>query len=121
MALSTGGNTTNSLPIGWGTTVGLTSQPVLPANPTRTGLIFINSGTVAVAICPANVNIGALGVYPPVPAGGAPPVGVAVINGAGSITMQPGDKFIFDNLPCGCGWNGIGAQPGAVLTILEHG
>ena len=29
-----------------------------------------------------------------------PVAGVAVINGAGSITLQPGDKFILDNLTC---------------------
>ena len=44
---------------------------------------------------------------------------IAVINGAGSITMQPGDKFIIDTLACTCAWNGIASGAGAVLTILE--
>lgn len=102
-------------PVGYGTTVGTVSGPVLPANPTRAGLIFHNPSTsVAVAICPAVVNQGTLGVY----SGNA--VGVAAINGAGSITMQPGDKFIIDNMQCTSAWNGIANQAGGVLTITEH-
>lgn len=119
---TTSSNTTNALPIGWGTTIGTVSQPVLPANPTRTGLQFYNVGTIPVAICPANVNIGSLGAYPSLPSGTPPPVGVAAIGTAGSITMQPGDKLIIDNLPCSCGWNGIAATTGGLgqITILEH-
>jgi len=106
--------TTVLLPIAWGTTVGLVSQPVLPANPARNALIFINSSIgVAVAIIPSQANIGALGVY-----SGITP-GVAAINGAGSITMQPGDKFIIDTINCRSAWNGIAGGGGGVLTILE--
>jgi hypothetical protein len=102
------------LPIGWGTTVGLVSGPVMPSNPSRSALVFVNASTgAAVAICPAVVNVGALGVY----LGSA--AGVAAINGAGSITMQPGDKFIIDTLNCTCAWNGIASGTGANLTILE--
>src|ERR1700688_3534614 len=100
-------NTTNTSPICWGTTVGTTSQPVLPANVTRSGLIFINAGTIAIAICPALVNLGVLGVY------AAPATGVAVINGAGSVTLQPGDKFIFDTVNVTTAWNGVAASNGA--------
>ena len=108
------GITGASYPLGWGTTVGLTSGPVLPTNPTRGGLIFINASvSAAIAICPSVVNQGILGVY----TGFA--VGVAAINGAGSVTMQPGDKFIIDNLNCTGAWNGIASGTGAVLTILE--
>lgn len=108
-------DTTALLPIGWGTTVGLVSGPVLPSNPERRGIIFHNpSATVSVAICPALLNSGVLGVYTGIV------VGVAVINGAGSITLQPGDKFIIDNLACSIGWNGIASGTGGVLTILEH-
>lgn len=104
------------LPVGWGTTVNTVSGPVMPANPSRTGLIFVNATSptgVAIAICPAAVNVGAFGVYIGLASG------IAVINGAGSVTMQPGDKFIIDNLNCTCAWNGIAAGAGAVLTILE--
>ncbi len=110
------GQGTGTFPVGWGTTVGLVSQPVLGQNPTRAGLIFHNPSGVSIAICPANVNIGVLGVYPNSPA----PVGVAVINGAGSITMSPGDKLIIDvSFPSGCGWNGVASGAGGVLTIWE--
>jgi hypothetical protein len=108
--------TTIAQPLGWGTTIGLTSQPILPANPTRQGLIFINSSLTTIAICPANVIIGALGVYPTGPA----PVGVAAINSPGSITMLPNDKFIIDNIACTCAWNGISGGAGGGITILEH-
>jgi hypothetical protein len=97
-------------PVGWGTTVGTVSGLVLPANSTRTGLISVG---VAVAICPAVVNVGSFGVYPGFQ------LGVAVINGAGSITMQPGDKFIVDNLACTSAWNGIASGAGGTLTILD--
>ena len=109
-------DTTALLPLGWGTTVGLVSGPILPANPARNGLIFINPSSVGVliAICPALVNQGVLGAYTAF----AP--GVAAIGGAGSITMAPNDKFIIDNLPCKCAWLGIASGPGGVITILEH-
>lgn len=102
------------LPIGWGTTVGTAPQVALPANPSRTGLVFVNqSSGVSIAICPAVVNVGALGVYAPSAAG------VPSIGGAGSITMQPGDKFIIDTLACTCAWNSIASGTGGVLSILE--
>ena len=106
---------TSLTPFGWGTTVGLVSGPVMPANPTRNGLVMYNpsAGGISIALCPALVNLGVLGVYP----GFA--VGVAVINGAGSITMQPGDKFIVDTLNCTTQWNAIGSAAGLALTILE--
>lgn len=116
---------TNTLPVGWAVTVGQTNQLVLGANPTRTGLVFICAGLVAVAICPATVAAIASGTAPATlalnsggPVGLQAP-GVAAINGAGSITMQPGDKFIIDNLACSCAWNGIAAGAGGALTVLE--
>lgn len=113
MSVNLSANSTNASPLGWGTTVGTTSGPVFPGNSTSGGLIFINpSSSVSVAICAASTNIGVLGVY----AGFAN--GVAVINGAGSITLGPGDKFIIDNLLCTTAWNGIASGAGGVLTIL---
>src|SRR5438445_1923556 len=100
------------LPIGWGTTVPTTSGPVLPANPSRNALVFVNASSgVSVAIIPAVVNIGTAGVY----VGSS--AGVAVINGAGSITMAPGDKFIVDTLACTCAWNGISSGAGGAVTV----
>lgn len=106
-------NTTSQLPLGFGTTVGTTSGPVLPANTSNNGLMFVNnSASATIAICPAQVNLGLLGVY----TGFA--VGIAVINGPGSVTMAPGDKFIIDNLPATGAWNGISSLAGGALTIL---
>lgn len=104
-----------ALPVAWGTPVGLTSGLVLPANPSRNSLIFVNSSVSgAIAIIPATANIAATqGAYI------GQSVGVAVINGAGSITMQPGDKFIIDTIQCSTAWNAIASGTGAVLTILE--
>jgi len=117
--------TSNTSQIGWAVTLGTSNQLVIPPNPSRTGIIFVNPGGAAVAICPATQAT--------VPVGQAPwqagqitsPVlpalitGVAIIGGAGSITINPNDKFIIDNLPCTTAWNGVGAIQGAVLTIYE--
>lgn len=102
------------LPTGWAITVGITSALALPANPTRGGLIWVNQGSVAVAICPNVQNVVTGGVVTGQVTGAA-----AVVGGAGSITMQPGDKFIIDNMPCGCQWNAIAASSPGVLTAFE--
>lgn len=108
------GTTGALLPVAWGTTVNIVSGPVLPANPSRNGLIFVNnSASVAISICPVALNAGVFGVYTGFAAS------TAIINGAGSITMQAGDKFIIDNLNCTCAWNGIASGAGGQLTILE--
>ena len=61
--------------------LGVASGAAFPFNPSRTGLIFYNSSSgVAIAVCPAVVNVGSGGVYPGFQAG------IAVINGAGSIS-----------------------------------
>jgi hypothetical protein len=112
MATAATSNSTNASPLGFGTTVGITSGPVFPGNSSAGGMIFVNNGPVVVAICPASVNLGILGVYSGFAAG------VAVINGPGSININPGDKFIIDNLLATTAWNGIAAGPGASLTIL---
>lgn len=113
MAVATfAGGSTNSSPAGWGTTVGLTSGSVFPGVGSPHGAVFINNGGVVIAICPASVNLATLGVY----TGFAN--GVAVISGAGSININPGDKFFIDNMAATTAWNGIAAGPGGVLTIL---
>jgi hypothetical protein len=98
-----------ALPVGWGVTVGLTAAQAIPANPSRQAIMFVNaSGSSAIAICPAVVNLGS-----------GPAPGVPVIGGAGSITMSPGDKFIVDTLNCTTAWNAISNGASAALTILE--
>jgi hypothetical protein len=80
--------------------------------------MFINpSATIAVAICPAIVNQGVLGVFPVT--FGAATAGVAQINGPGSITLNPGDKFILDNLSSTTAWNAVAGGAGGVLTAFE--
>jgi hypothetical protein len=114
MAVSPVQSSTQSNPNGFGTTVGQTSGPAIPANPTRVGLMFINpSPSVSIGICPAMVNQAALGVYTGLA------TGVAAVNGAGSITLQPGDKFILDNVSSTTAWNAVASGAGGVLTALE--
>lgn len=123
--------TTNPLPLGIAVNVGLTNQLVMPPVQTAGGIIFHNpSSTVAIAICPATQIVIAAGTLAaqanvttlpnPTAGVGAPAQGVAVINGAGSVTLQPGDKFIVDNLSATSAWNGIAGAAGGVLTILVY-
>jgi hypothetical protein len=104
-----------TLPVAWGTPVGLASGLVLPANPSRTALVFRNVSTAAaIAIIPNTANIALTqGAYV------GSTIGVAAVNGAGSITMQPGDIFVIDTLQCTTAWNGIASGTGGNLTILE--
>ena len=98
-----------ALPVGWGVTVGLTAVIAIPQNASRQAIMFVNASTVgAIAICPAVLNLGA-----------GPVAGVPGINLPGSITMQPGDKFIVDTLNCTTAWNAIASATGLALTILE--
>ena len=106
--------TTVASPNALGTTVGLVSGPALPANSTRVGLFLHNpSASITVAVVPAVLNSGTLGVYTGTAAG------VAVINGAGSVTLNPGDKLIIDNLSCTSAFNAIASGAGGVLTAWE--
>lgn len=107
------GQNTAALPVGYGTTLGTTSSPALPANPGRNALMFVNAGSTLIAIAPAFVNAGVNGVYTGLAQA------TAVIGGAGSITMAPGDKFIIDTFNCTNAWVGISAAAGGVLTVLE--
>ena len=53
MAVNTPGLTA-SLPNGYGVALGIVNQLAVPANPTRTGLLFYNDSALAsVAFCPA--------------------------------------------------------------------
>ena len=112
MVTAASANSTNSSPYSFGTTVGVTSGPVFPGNPTAGGMIVVNNGTTTVAIVTATMNLGALGVYTGATAG------VAVINGPGCVNLAPGDKFIFDNLLATAAWNGISQGGTGALTFL---
>lgn len=119
---------TSSAPVGYAVTVGTVNQMACPSNPSRGGLIFYNdSATASVSVCPCTQNTIASGT-PPNPAFAQPPVvgsvigpmmGVAVINGPGSVTLGPGQSYIIDTLNCGGGWNCIANAPGGALTVME--
>jgi hypothetical protein len=104
-------DTTLGTPLGWGTTVGVVSGPVWPGNASANGAIFMNNGSVQIAICPAQVNQGTLGVYSGFAAG------VASIGGPGCKNLNPGDVFIIDTLQCRGAFNGVAGGPGGQLTV----
>ena len=104
---------THSSPTGWGTTVGTDSQPVFPGNASSGGAIFCNAGPTTLAICPALVTVGDMGIYP---AGPSP--SVAAIGAPGCISLAPGEKLIIDTLLCTAPWNGVSDADGGVITIL---
>ncbi len=104
-------DTTLGTPLGWGTTVGVVSGPVWPGNPSGNGAMFMNNGSVQIAICPGQVNQGTQGVY----SGFA--TGVAAISGAGCKNLNPGDVLIIDTLQCRGAFNGVAGGPGGQLTV----
>lgn len=119
---------TSGAPVGYAVTVGTANQMACPPNPSRGGIIFYNnSGSIAIAVCPATMNTIPSGT-PPNPAFANPPsagsvigpaMGVAVINGPGSVTLAPGQNYIIDTLNCGGGWNCIANAPGGSLSVME--
>lgn len=118
---------TASLPNGYGTTVGTANQLAVPPNPTRGGLIlFNNSATQVISVCPASLVLIASGTPPLGPGQNlvpgaipAPTLGVPGTNAPGSLTLQPGQAEIIDNLNCSGAWNGISNVAGGALTTLE--
>jgi hypothetical protein len=73
-------------PYVYGPTLGTASVQILPVNPLRKRLMFINpNATASVAVCP---------VGPTRVTGGA--IVTAAINGAGCMTILPYDSFLVD-------------------------
>lgn len=92
-------------PVATGVPVTTASIAAVGANAQRRGISFHNPGTVALAVCPANL---------------------AAVFGAGGIIVLPGaTKTIIANarsrIRVNCGWNAI-AQSGSnnPLTVLEY-
>lgn len=82
--------------------LGTSSVPIIGANQNRRGILFQNPGTVAVAVCPANIP---------------------ATFGAGGWTILPGQErrlIAKGRVRVNCGFNGI-AEAGSnnALTILE--
>jgi hypothetical protein len=95
--------------------LGTTSIQVLPINPARKRVIFVNpNATALVAVCPSgpsrNTNVAV----------------VAVINGAGCVTVLPYSSFTVDGsgasgpqLYTPSPWIGIASAVSSSLTVLE--
>ena len=101
------------------TTLGTSSTAILLGNATRKKLIFHNpNDTAKVAVCP---------VGPSSSPGSSQSLIVAVINGAGCITILPYDRVEISGVTTGgptgqqmgSAWVGIASAPGSALTILE--
>lgn len=102
-------------PYDYAITIGTTSVQVLGPSPTRRRVIFHNPNVTAlVAVCPVG------------PTRSANTTVVAVINGAGCITILPRGYFDLQGanaqgppLAMGSAWVGISDTPSVALTILE--
>jgi flavoprotein len=96
-------------------TLGTSSIQVLPVNPLRKRVIFVNpNATALVAVCPSgpsrNTNV----------------IVTAIINGAGCRTILPYDAFTIDGsgasgpqLSMPSAWVGIASAAASALTVLE--
>jgi hypothetical protein len=99
-------------------TIGTSSVTVLPANTTRKKVIFHNpNDTAKIAVCPIGPNRAS---------GSAQTLIVAVINGAGCITILPYDRLeVSGGTPSGpqqamgSAWVGIASAGASSLTIWE--
>lgn len=93
--------TTLATPFGYALTLGTSSVQILPANPSRKGLMFFNPSANTVSICPALTP------------GGAQLA--AVVNGAGSMTVFSGGLLVLPQP----GWSDIGL--GAAFNAIASG
>ena len=98
--------------------LGTSSVSILPANTARKKVIFHNpNDTAKIAVCPVGPNR---------LAGSSQAAIVAVINGAGCITLLPYDRIEISGASpsgpqqaMGSAWVGIASAPGSALTIWE--
>jgi len=98
--------------------LGTSSVSILPANTARKKVIFHNpNDTAKIAVCPVGPNR---------LAGSSQAAIVAVINGAGCITLLPYDRIEISGSTAsgpqqqmGSAWVGIASAPGSALTLWE--
>ncbi len=83
--------------------VGVSSTPAVPANASRSGLIFHNPGTVDVYVAMATDHLGS--------------AIVPTVGGAGTLQVMAGATFLLSS-PGFLAWNAIAASS-AVLTALS--
>jgi hypothetical protein len=104
-------------PYVYGPTLGTASVQILPVNPLRKRLMFINpNATASVAVCPIGPTRVTDGVNV-----------TAAINGAGCITLLPYGNMTIDGGEGGsspqlfipAAWVGIASAVSSALTILE--
>jgi hypothetical protein len=99
-------------------TIGASSVAILAANPARKKLIFHNpNGTAKIAVCPIGPNRTAFSSQALI---------VAVINGAGCVTILPygqleisGSAASGPQQQMGSAWVGIASAPGSAFTVYE--
>jgi hypothetical protein len=101
----------NALPYTWPRTVGTTQVGLVPFNPARKQLVFINPNVAAlVSICPAVDRITNASI-------------VCTLHGPGSIPILPYSILplsgIGGNPSIPQAWNAISDTGGSALTILE--
>lgn len=96
-------------------TLGTASVQVLPVNPSRRRLVFVNpNATALVAVCPLG------------PTRNTSVIVTAIINGAGCVTILPYGSFTVDGgsaagpqLSMPSAWVGIANAAASALTIYE--
>lgn len=102
-------------PYVYGPTLGTSSVQILGNNPARKRLLFFNpNDTAKVAVCPLG------------PTRNTSVIVVAVVNGAGCVTILPYSSFTVDGaaasgpqLSMPSAWVGIASAGGSALTIYE--
>lgn len=104
-------NTSPEQPYVWPQTVGTTSAQVLPSSLARKQIVFHNpNATATIAVCPAVSRKDSTSV-------------TCVINGAGSITLVPGQFVTIAGVGAipllKSAWNGIASSPSSALTVFE--
>lgn len=107
-----------SPPFTYPQTIGTSSVAILAANPARKKLIFHNpNDTAKIAVCPIGPNRTAQSSQALI---------VAVINGAGCLTLLPyqsqeisGSTASGPQQAMGSAWVGIASAGGSAITVLE--
>jgi hypothetical protein len=101
-------------PFDYPTVLGTTPVQVLPIDPARRRIIFVNpSATATIAFCPSQIT--------------RPGVTFScAVNGAGSITLVPLGSFVLDGgtvqgppLAMGAAWFGVASAASTPSTVLE--
>jgi hypothetical protein len=118
LCLATAAQAQQQPPYTYPLTLGTSSVTILAPNNARKKLVFHNSNdTAKIAVCPIGPNRAAQSSQALI---------VAVINGAGCITILPYDRFEVSGSTAsgpqqqmGSAWVGIASAPGSAFTVYE--